>query len=138
MVKSSSRSSTSDNQISNRILAGTEIDGDIRSTGDFRVDGTIKGTVELKGKLVVGEKAVVEGDVICSNANIAGRVIGQVKVSELLSLQASCKVEGDIQTAKLSVEPGAEFTGSCNMGVVREMKDGSKENKEEKSRRSAG
>ena len=116
-------------------MNGTEIQGDIKSSGDFRVDGVIKGTIELKGKLVVGEKAVVEGDVICSNANIAGRVKGKVMVSELLSLQATCKVEGDIQTARLSVEPGAEFTGSCNMGVVRDMKNESEEGKE---RRSAG
>ena len=135
MVKSSSRTPATDNPISNRILNGTEIQGDIKASGDFRVDGVIKGTIELKGKLVVGEKAVVEGDVICSNANIAGRVKGKVMVSELLSLQATCKVEGDIQTARLSVEPGAEFTGSCNMGVVRDMKNESEEGKE---RRSAG
>lgn len=135
MVKSSSRTPATDNPISNRILNGTEIQGDIKSSGDFRVDGVIKGTIELKGKLVVGEKAVVEGDVMCSNANIAGRVKGKVMVSELLSLQATCKVEGDIQTARLSVEPGAEFTGSCNMGVVRDMKNESEEGKE---RRSAG
>jgi cytoskeletal protein CcmA (bactofilin family) len=137
MVKSSSRNSSNDNPISNRILNGTEIEGDIRSTGDFRVDGLIRGTVELKGKLVVGEKAIVEGDVICSNANIAGKVKGKVTVTELLSLQSTCKVEGDIQTARLSVEPGAEFTGSCNMGVVRDMKNEA-EDEEEKGRRSAG
>lgn len=134
MAKSSSRTPVGDNQISNRILNGTELIGDIRSTGDFRVDGTIKGTVELKGKLVVGEKATVDGDVICSNANIAGRVKGKVTVSELLSLQATCKVEGDIQTARLAVEPGAEFTGSCNMGVVRDMNNGEQRSEEEERR----
>ena len=84
MARTGNRNTAPDAQISNRVLNGTEITGDIRSgEGDFRIDGVIRGTVELKGKLVVGEKALVEGDVLCAHANIAGKVKGRVVVSEL-------------------------------------------------------
>ena len=117
------------NQASNRILIGTTIEGEVNSKGDIRIDGKIKGTVNITGKLVVGEKGVIEGEVKCAFANVAGTLKGQVEVSELLSLQATAKVHGDIVTNKLSIEPGAEFTGSCSMGaVVREIKKDGEQN----------
>lgn len=111
-------------QASNRILIGTEIIGDIISNGDMRIDGKVNGSIKLQGKLVVGEKGEVDGDIQCANATIAGTVKGRVNVTELLSMLASAKIEGDVLTGKLSVEPGAEFTGTCSMGaVVRKMKE---------------
>ena len=47
-------------QASNRILMGTEISGDIKSNGDLRVDGKVSGTINLDGKLVIGEKGIVQ------------------------------------------------------------------------------
>lgn len=123
------------NQASNRILAGTSIDGEIHSNGDFRVDGKIKGKIEITGKLVIGEKGHVDGEIICAHATISGSFKGRLEVSELLSLREQAKVHGDVITNKLSIESGAEFTGSCNMGaVVREMSndEGSKESRREK------
>ncbi len=129
------KNATEANQASNRILSGTTIEGEIKSNGDIRVDGKIVGRIDISGKLVVGEKGEVEGEVNCSHANISGKIKGKMEISELLTLQTTAKVNGDIITNKLAVEPGAEFTGSCSMGaVVREIK---KENdtKEESSGR---
>lgn len=112
-------------QASNRILAKTFIEGEIRSEGDFRVDGTLKGKINIGGKLVIGENGHVEGEIKCTYANVSGKLLGTIQVEELLSLQATAHVQGDVMTNKLSVEPGAEFTGSCSMGsVIREMKNG--------------
>ncbi len=124
------------NQASNRILAGTAIEGEIKSKGDVRVDGKIKGTINITGKLVVGEKGIVEGNIKCAFANISGHLKGQLEVSEQLTLQATARVNGDIVTNKLSVESGAEFTGSCSMGsVVREIKKDEDSTEEERQRR---
>ena len=90
----------------------------------MRIDGKVNGSIKLQGKLVVGEKGEVDGDVHCANATIAGTVKGRVNVTELMSMLATARVEGDVLTGKLSVEPGAEFTGTCSMGaVVRKMKE---------------
>lgn len=99
----------------NIITAGTIIKGDITATGDFRLDGTLEGNIQLNGKLVVGDTGTVKGNVLCQNANIIGTVNGNISVKELLSLYATARINGDILINKLSIEPGAVFTGRCNM-----------------------
>ena len=99
----------------NIITVGTLIKGDITATGDFRLDGTLEGNIQLNGKLVVGDSGVVTGNVLCQNANIIGTVNGNLSVKELLSLHTSARVRGDILINKLSIEPGAVFTGKCRM-----------------------
>jgi len=100
----------------NLIGNGTDIIGDISSNGDIRIDGTLTGTIKSSGKVVVGSTGKVEGEIICQNADISGEVKAHLKVFELLSLKASAIVSGDILTNKLSIEPGAVFTGACSMG----------------------
>ena len=112
--KTSDSTATSINLIGN----GTTITGDIKSNGDLRIDGTLKGNLSISGKLVVGSSGNIEGNVICQNADISGEIHGKVTVSELLSLKASAKLLGDIVTGKISIEPNATFTGTCNMGAV--------------------
>ncbi len=105
-----------DTQISNRILNGTVIEGQIQSPGDFRIDGVVKGKVNVGGKVVIGEKGIVEGDVTCSNAAIAGKVVGDLAIVEVLNLAATARVDGNIRTRRLVVETGAVFNGQCSMG----------------------
>ena len=118
----------------NMIGAGTVITGDIKSKGDIRVDGSLNGSIETEGKVVVGQGGIVEGDVVCKDADIAGVLKAKIAVSQLLSLKSSAKLNGDIITNKLSIEPGASFTGSCSMGaVIKDIKDGDKSEKREKT-----
>lgn len=119
-------------QASNRILAGTAIQGDVQTDGDIRVDGTIKGNLKVSGKLVIGQHGSVEGEVECKNAALAGKFVGILKVSQMLSLEGSALIEGNVQTEKLSVEPGAAINGSISMGTVMH-KVGEKDSKATKS-----
>ena len=100
----------------NIIGNGTDINGNIKSNGDLRIDGFIKGNIQATGKVVVGSTGRVEGEIICQNADISGDVKAHIKVTELLSLKANAVVSGDILTNKLAIEPGAVFTGACKMG----------------------
>ncbi len=100
----------------NIIGNGTDINGNIKSNGDLRIDGFIKGTIHATGKVVVGSTGKVEGEISCQNADISGDVKAHIKVAELLSLKANAIVSGDIFTNKLAIEPGAVFTGACKMG----------------------
>lgn len=110
----------------NLIGIGTQITGDINSAGDVRIDGTLNGDIKLNGRLVIGPNGKIEGNVICQNADVSGEIKGTVQVAEMLALKATAKISGDIITNKLSIEPGAVFTGSCNMGaIVKSIKAGS-------------
>ncbi len=105
-------------QARNIIAQGTTIKGDIESNGDFRIEGSIKGTIKVKGKVVIGESGDVEGQVFCQSADISGRAKIKMEVTELTSLRANCNFSGDIITKKISIEPGAIFSGTCQMGTT--------------------
>ncbi|MBO98167.1 MAG: cell shape determination protein CcmA [Flavobacteriales bacterium] len=118
----------------NMIGVGTIITGDVNSNGDLRIDGTLKGSVTTEGKVVLGKNGVIEGDVVCNNADIAGEIKAKITVSQLLTLKSTAKLKGDIITNKLSIEPGAVFSGSCSMGaVIKDIKDVQRPEKKEKS-----
>jgi cytoskeletal protein CcmA (bactofilin family) len=104
-----------ENNAINLIGIGTEITGDINSNGDIRIDGTLNGNLITKGKVVIGETGKVKGEISCKNSDVSGTVEGKLIVSQLLSLKITARVNGDIQTNKLAIEPGSKFTGNCNM-----------------------
>ncbi len=109
----------------NRIVSGTSIEGEIKTDSNIRIDGTVKGTITAKGRLVVGSSGIIDGEVICENADIEGKITGQISVNGLLSLKSTARLECDITTKKLAIEPGAVFTGNCTMGggVIKEFKN---------------
>ena len=118
----------------NTIGSGTVITADIQSKGDIRVDGILKGSVNTTGKVVLGKEGVIEGDIICNNADIAGNLRAKITTTELLSLKSTAKLNGDITTNKLSIEPGASFTGSCSIGaVIKDIKNAGQSEKKEKT-----
>jgi cytoskeletal protein CcmA (bactofilin family) len=113
---SSNKNQTVDTSSVNLIGSGTKILGDITSAGDVRIDGQLTGNITTTGKFVLGASGLVDGNVNSINADISGEIKGTVNVTEILSLKSSAKVNGDIVTGKLSIEPGALFTGTCSMG----------------------
>ena len=96
-----------------RISAGTVIKGEILSPTDIRIDGTFEGRVQSKGRVVVGESAVIKGDVVCENIDLWGKVEGNIFVKDTLSLMDGCVVTGNLHIRRLAVELGATFNGNC-------------------------
>jgi cytoskeletal protein CcmA (bactofilin family) len=99
----------------NIINAATTILGDLNSEGDMRIDGTVKGYISSKARLVLGTTCRIEGDIKAANLELSGEVNGNIYVTELLIVKATAKINGDIVSNKLIIEAGAEFNGKCNM-----------------------
>ncbi len=99
------------------IGAGSVISGNIESVGDIRIDGILKGNLSCRSKVLLGPEAVIEGDIIARQADILGKVLGKVKVNDLLHLHGKAVVEGNIHTGKLHIESTASFNGECHMGA---------------------
>jgi Integral membrane protein CcmA involved in cell shape determination len=99
------------------ISAGTTLKGDISSNNDLRIDGTIIGNVQSSAKIVIGTNGVVEGDITGTQADIVGKVSGNIRTKELLQLRGECVVTGNLYAGKLQVEPSATFNGQCHMGA---------------------
>ncbi len=99
----------------NLITSGTVITGDITCDSDMRIDGVLSGNLSAKGKIVVGKTGDVKGEISCQNCDIEGSVNGKLSIKDLLSLRNTAKFIGDIITTKLAIEPGAIFSGTCQM-----------------------
>ena len=100
----------------NIIAQGTKIVGTITTNSDIRIDGELEGDLICKGKIVVGQQGNIKGNVDCANAEIMGNVNGKMIVNGTLSLKSTSKIWGQIKTKILSIEPEAQFTGTCEMG----------------------
>lgn len=105
----------SDSSARNIIGHGTTIKGDLESNGDFRIDGTLVGSIASNGKIVIGETGSVEGQIKCKHADISGKVDAKLEVDELTALKSSAHFKGELITAKISIEVGAQFSGTCQM-----------------------
>ena len=99
------------------ISAGTTLKGDISSNNDLRIDGTIIGNINSSAKIVIGSSGIVEGDISGNNADIVGKVSGNIRAKELLQLRGESVVTGNLYAAKLQIEPTATFNGQCHMGA---------------------
>jgi cytoskeletal protein CcmA (bactofilin family) len=131
MAKQASNYGDNLNQAINIISEGTLIKGDIAANGDIRIDGELVGNIRAKGRLVIGPKGKVNGEIVCNNIEVSGYIKGKVSVSELLTMKASARINGDIIAGKLSVEPGSLFSGTCSMGDSKD-KDENTVQKEQK------
>jgi len=98
-----------------RISAGSSIKGEITSPNDIRIDGTFEGKIVSQAKVVVGEKAIVKGDIICSSCDFWGKIDGNFYVKDTLSLKDTCVVTGDLHIRRLQVDLDATFNGNCKM-----------------------
>ncbi len=99
----------------NALTAETTVVGKIVSQKDIRIDGTLEGRLECQGKVIIGETGQVIGDVAAVNAEVIGRITGNVIVAEMLVLKGSSSLEGDVQARRLAIEPGAVLNGKCTM-----------------------
>ena len=99
----------------NVFAEGTTLTGNIVTSGDCRIDGTMKGNIQSNAKVIVGINGIIEGELVCKNLEIEGKVKANVNVGELLALKSNSTLVGNITVGKISIEPGANFIGNCRM-----------------------
>ncbi len=99
----------------NLIASSTNLVGNIATEADIRIDGSLQGDIETSGVIIIGVSGTVKGNVKCLKADIEGYFDGNIEIKELLTLKKTSKLNGDISTNTLQIEPGAQFTGTCKM-----------------------
>jgi cytoskeletal protein CcmA (bactofilin family) len=99
------------------VSSGTTLKGDISSNSDLRIDGTVIGNVTSTAKIVIGANGSVEGNISGNQADIVGKVTGDIRTKDLLQLRGDCVVRGNLHAGKLQIEPTATFNGQCLMGA---------------------
>lgn len=131
--KENKKAKAGERKVSERNIIGknTKITGDIISEGDFRIDGTLEGTIKTDGRVIIGDSGLIKGKVECTNADVEGKFSGELLVSNTLTVKSSANINGDVVIGKLSVEPGAAFNATCSMkGAVKELNKDEQKHKE--------
>lgn len=102
-----------DISINTVVGAGTKVSGDLNIAGLVRVDGDINGNLETTGRVIIGEKARIHGNVTARAAVIGGIVEGDVFAPDGIQLFSSSVVYGDVITKKISVSEDSLIHGMC-------------------------
>ena len=132
--KKKNKEVTTDKKFAGRnvISSGTKIVGDLMSQGDFRIDGTLEGSLKTDGRVIIGKEGFIKGDIVCANAEVEGRFTGEFLVTNTLTAKSTSNITGNVNVGQISTEPGATFNATCNMkGAVKELNqktDGKKDN----------
>jgi len=92
------------------------VEGTLAFNGTIQLDGKVKGKISSNGgTVIIGEKAVIDADIVVGVAIIKGEVNGTINASERITLQPPAKVVGDIQAPEISIEENVIFDGNCAM-----------------------
>lgn len=98
------------------VLSGSAaVKGEIRINDDLRIDGNVDGDIYSGGKVVIGTEGCVKGKVTGKSVEVLGKIVGDVTVSDIVTLRASCYYEGQITARNIEIESGASFYGNCRM-----------------------
>src|SRR4030095_1809442 len=102
--------------LSGCVGGGTVVTGEANFKAMMRVDGHLSGRVNSSsGTLIVGANGKVDANIEVAVAVIHGTINGDIIATQRLELGRAAKLNGNIQTASLMIEPGALFEGSCKM-----------------------
>jgi cytoskeletal protein CcmA (bactofilin family) len=118
--------SNSSGGVHNVLAGGTVVTGTITTESDFRLDGRIEGDINCKGKIVVGPKGSIKGNIISDHAEILGNVEGAIRIKGKLIFKSTAYIKGDVFSQTLEIEPGANFNGSCTMSGKNPLEVGDK------------
>jgi len=98
--------------------------------GNIRVDGRLEGELRSTGTLIVGEHAVIRGNIMAGILITSGKINGDVIASEKIKILKPGIVIGDIRTPAISIEAGAFFHGLSDMGSAMWIEDRSTTNEQ--------
>jgi cytoskeletal protein CcmA (bactofilin family) len=84
----------------------------------MRIDGIVKGDVEIDGLVNVSETGRVDGNINAGSARVAGRIFGNIQCRNTVHLGNTADVTGDVVTTSLIVDEGAIFSGCFKTHVT--------------------
>jgi cytoskeletal protein CcmA (bactofilin family) len=111
--KAPERTASAEDRKEARLVVGPDIKMkgvEINDCDTLQVEGRIEATLDAR-VLEITEKGVFNGTVAVDNAEIHGRLEGELTVRKQLVVHGTGRVSGKIRYARLKVEEGAELSG---------------------------
>jgi cytoskeletal protein CcmA (bactofilin family) len=100
-----------DFSINTIIGPNTSFVGTIEAGGFTRIDGSVRGDVNAKGRVVIGERARMKSNVTGTNITIGGVVYGNIVADGHLVVLSTALVIGDIITRRIQADDGCLIHG---------------------------
>ena len=97
------------------LSTNVKVEGEVHGEENLHIDGQIKGSIKLKGDILVGNRGIVEADIEANNVVIQGQVTGNVSARQQLEIQPSGKLIGDCSAGSIDIKEGAIFEGRSHM-----------------------
>lgn len=119
------------------IAVGTHFKGDIESQASLRIDGEVTGNLLCQNKIIVGPTGLIVGNLEGTQIVVMGSVKGEITAKESMILKGKGRIEGNIFTTMLTIEPETHFNGRCQMDSQVIELDKSRKEKEAKSKMTA-
>lgn len=85
--------------------------GEITSCARLVVDGFVEGNLQRCHDMVIGESGVFKGEARTENAEISGRIEGNLFVRKRLVIRAAGRVSGTTIYGEIEIEPGGSIVG---------------------------
>jgi len=108
------KNNTPDN-LDTLIGSKTIFEGVLISNESICIEGTVKGKVECRGSVIIGQEGKAKADIVAENALIGGQVNGNITTKNKCEITSAGRVKGDIETSRLVIAEGVVFEGSCRM-----------------------
>jgi cytoskeletal protein CcmA (bactofilin family) len=107
------------NEITALLGRGTRFDGKLHFEGRVRIEGSFSGEILSDDTLIIGEGAVVDGDILAATVIIlGGKVKANVRATRSIELHVPAEVSGNLRAPEVFIDKGVQFTGSCSMAPV--------------------
>lgn len=94
---------------------GTSFKGDLISKENISIYGSVRGTIECQGRVVIGESGNVEADIQANDVIVSGKVVGNVIAKSKLEMVSTGIIQGEVKTSRLIMEDGGKLDGHCEM-----------------------
>lgn len=95
----------------------TRVSGRISGEGALRVEGSVKGDVNVTGPAEIAEGANVEGNVHAETLEVSGTLLGDVVARGPIAVRSGAVVRGELRASEISIEPGSRVSVRLDTGV---------------------
>ncbi len=99
----------------NTLNSDVEIKGTLKFAGELTFEGKLDGEVHTDGLLIVGDSAVITGNINAQAVTVRGKINGNISAKEKIDLKAKAELFGDVRAAKLVIEEGVTFVGKTEV-----------------------
>ena len=94
---------------------GTSLTGELQFSGQLQIHGNFHGSITTNDILVIGEHAVIHADIRAGEIEIHGSIFGNIEAKRRIEIHPKGRVQGDVESPMLVINPGAIFDGRSRM-----------------------